>query len=36
LESPQFKLEGTGMVLDVKEQKLFLVNNVTAQATKAK
>lgn len=36
LESPQFKLEGTGMVLDVKEQKLFLANNVTAQATKAK
>lgn len=36
LESPQFKLEGTGMVLDVKEQKLFLVNNVTAKATKAK
>ena len=36
LESPQFKLEGTGMVLDVKEQKLFLVNNVRAQATKAK
>jgi lipopolysaccharide export system protein LptC len=36
LESPQFKLEGTGMVLDVKEQKLFLVNNVRARATKAK
>jgi LPS export ABC transporter protein LptC len=36
LESPQFKLEGTGMVLDVKEQKLFLVKNVKAQATKAK
>ncbi|HPD60333.1 MAG TPA: LPS export ABC transporter periplasmic protein LptC [Thermodesulfobacteriota bacterium] len=36
LESPQFKLEGTGMVLDVKEQKLFLINRVTAQVTKAK
>lgn len=36
LESPQFKLEGTGMVLDVKEQKVFLVNNVTAKFTKAK
>ena len=36
LESPQFKLEGTGMVLDIKQQKLFLVKNVTAQATKTK
>jgi len=36
LESPQFKLEGTGMVLDVKEQKLFLVKNVKAQVTKGK
>ena len=36
LESPQFKLEGTGMVLDVKEQKLFLVKDVQAQTTKAK
>jgi LPS export ABC transporter protein LptC len=36
LSSPQFNLEGTGMVLDIKEQKLFLVNNVKAQATKAK
>lgn len=36
LENPQFKLEGTGMVLDVKEQKVFLANHVTAQITKAK
>jgi LPS export ABC transporter protein LptC len=36
LESSQFKLEGTGMVLDVKEQKVFLANNVTAKITKAK
>jgi LPS export ABC transporter protein LptC len=36
LQSPQFKLEGIGMVLDVKEQKLFLVNNVRAQTAKAK
>lgn len=36
LESSQFNLEGTGMILDVKEQKLFLVKNVRAQAAKAK
>jgi len=34
LESPQFQLEGTGMILDVKEQKLFLVKNVKAKAKK--
>lgn len=36
LDSPQFKLEGKGMVLDVKEQKIFLVSNVKAQGIKAK
>ncbi len=36
LENPQFKLEGTGMVLDVKEQKVFLANSVTAKITKTK
>ena len=36
LENPQVKLEGTGMVLDVKEQKVFLANSVTAKITKTK
>jgi len=34
LESPQFNLEGMGMVLDIKNQKLFLLKNVMAKGTK--
>jgi len=34
LESPQFNLEGWGMVMDLEKEKVFLLNDVRAQAKK--
>ena len=34
LESPQFNLEGWGMVMDLEKEKVFLLNDVRAHAKK--